>query len=84
MNTVNRQLTFDTQFKSLLLGANLVLIISVILFVLSILISYPFAEYFSMLTQTFSHISTIIVAAILKVGYVVRCIAQHGLGQEVR
>ena len=25
-----------------------------------------------------------IVAAILKVSYVLRCIAQHGLGQEVR
>ncbi|MBH0081513.1 hypothetical protein [Pseudoalteromonas sp. NZS11] len=34
--------------------------------------------------QVSAHIGTIVIAAILKVSYVLRCVAQHGLGQEVR
>ncbi|ALM89592.1 hypothetical protein AOR13_540 [Alteromonas stellipolaris LMG 21856] len=34
--------------------------------------------------QLLAHISTIVMAAILKVSYVMRCVAQHGLGLEVR
>ncbi|MBO7926817.1 hypothetical protein J5X91_11140 [Pseudoalteromonas sp. K222D] len=70
--------------KKLLLVANSLLAASCALLITSILISYPFAGYFSIPVQISAHISTIIIAAILKISYVLRCIALHGMGKEVR
>tara|TARA_E500000075_G_C6918969_1_gene283104 strand:- start:494 stop:781 length:288 start_codon:yes stop_codon:yes gene_type:complete len=84
LNNVNNQVELGAFFRTLLFTANTVLGISGICMVVSILISYPYAEHFSMQVQISAHISTIVVAAILKVSYVLCCVAQHGLGQEVR
>jgi hypothetical protein len=84
MNNVTHQTQCGSPYKTLLFAANTALGVSLVCIIASILISYPYAEYFSMSMQISAHISTIIVAAILKVSYVLRCIAQHGLGQEVR
>ena len=84
INNVSNNVELGSLFDSLLFTANAVLGLSVICIVVSILISYLYAEYFSMQVQISAHISTIVVAAILKVSYVLRCVAQHGLGQEVR
>tara|TARA_B100001063_G_scaffold49519_1_gene43479 strand:- start:1546 stop:1833 length:288 start_codon:yes stop_codon:yes gene_type:complete len=84
INNVSNNIELGSFFESLLFTANAVLGLSFICMVVSILISYPYAEYFSMQVQISAHISTIVVAAILKVSYVLRCVAQHGLGQEVR
>jgi hypothetical protein len=84
INNVSNNVDLGSFFESLLFTANAVLGLSVICIVVSILISYSYAEYFSMQVQISAHISTIVVAAILKVSYVLRCVAQHGLGQEVR
>ncbi len=84
INNVSNNVELGSFFESLLFTANAVLGLSVICIVVSILISYLYAEYFSMQVQISAHMSTIVVAAILKVSYVLRCVAHHGLGQEVR
>lgn len=84
INNLGNNSQLGSFFESLLATANAVLGVSFICIILSILISYPYAEYFSMQTQISAHISTIVIAAILKISYVLRCVAQHGLGQEVR
>jgi len=47
------------------------------------LISFPFEQYFTIGSQIVAHISTIIFAAVIKIGYVVRCVGVHGLGSRV-
>lgn len=71
-------------FSSLLKFANLALLATVIAMVVSVLISYPYADHFSLAQQVAAHISTIVISALLKVSYVVRCLAQYNLGLEVR
>ena len=62
---------------------NWLMLVPVSLFMSCLLISYPFAEYFSMTQQIAAHIGTMVFPALFKVGYVVRCIGQHGLGLRV-
>ncbi|WP_076925811.1 hypothetical protein [Pseudoalteromonas sp. EB27] len=84
LNNLNNQTQFSSLYETVLFAANTALLVSLVCISASILISYPFAEYFSMAMQVSAHIGTIVIAAILKVSYVLRCVAQHGLGQEVR
>ncbi|KAA1149896.1 hypothetical protein EU510_18975 [Pseudoalteromonas sp. FUC4] len=84
LNNLNNQTQFSSLYETVLFAANTALAVSLVCITVSILISYPFAEYFSMAVQVSAHIGTIVIAAILKVSYVLRCVAQHGLGQEVR
>ncbi|CAK4067689.1 MULTISPECIES: hypothetical protein [Vibrio] len=71
-------------FKLLLNVSNVVLLVTTLAMLLSVLISYPYAEYFSLPIQIAAHISTIVIAAFLKISYVARCLAQYQLGLEVR
>ncbi len=71
-------------FNTLLFVANWLLILSGVLLVVSILFSYPLSEFISMQWQIVCHISTILLATVLKVSYVLPCIALYSLGQEVR
>ncbi|ANB21569.1 hypothetical protein A6K25_09955 [Alteromonas stellipolaris] len=84
ISNASRNSELGSFFHSLLFAANTILGLSFDFIIVSILISYPYAEYFSMHAQLLAHISTIVMAAILKVSYVMRCVAQHGLGLEVR
>ncbi|AQP99631.1 hypothetical protein B0W48_07360 [Pseudoalteromonas aliena] len=84
LNNLNPQTQFISLYKTLLFAANTALVVSLVLIAVSVLISYPYAEHFSIFVQVSAHISTIVIAAILKVSYVLRCVAQQGLGQEVR
>ncbi|MBH0027057.1 hypothetical protein I6F53_08665 [Pseudoalteromonas sp. SWN29] len=84
LNNLNSQIQFSSLYETVLIAANTALALSLVCITASILISYTFAEYFSMAVQVSAYIGTIVIAAILKVSYVLRCIAQHGLGQEVR
>lgn len=68
----------------LLILANVALLILSGVFVVTLLLSYPLAHYFSLATQIGAHITTILVAALIKVSYVVRCVCQYQLGMEVR
>jgi len=51
--------------------SKLTLIVSLTGFVITLLISYPYADHFSLSVQVMTHIMTIIFAAIIKVAIVV-------------
>ncbi|TDF36350.1 hypothetical protein EYS14_16595 [Alteromonadaceae bacterium M269] len=70
-------------YQKCLVAANWTLIASVVLLTFSIAISFVFPTYFSLGTQMAAHVATIVLAGVLKVGYVLRCVAMHGLGEEV-
>ncbi len=70
--------------KKVLFYANTALLLTFFAMIASILISYPYAEHFSLGVQMTAHVSILIIAGLLKVSYVVRCCAQHELGLEVR
>lgn len=74
----------QTTFKTLLSVSNAGLIITTLLMIISVVIAYPLADSFSLAAQIAAHISTIVIAAFLKVSYVGRCLAQYNLGMEVR
>ena len=42
------------------------------------------AEYFFISAKIFAHIGIIVISAILKVSYVLRYVALHELGREIR
>ncbi|QTH73556.1 hypothetical protein [Pseudoalteromonas xiamenensis] len=70
--------------NSLLTFANLCLFVFTLLFCISVMLSYPLANFLSMQSQIAAHIATIIVAALIKISYVVRRVCQYQLGLEVR
>ncbi len=76
--------TITQRFQTLLSVSNFSLAITTLLMLLSIIIAYPMADHFSLPVQIVAHISTIIVAAFIKISYVGRCLAQYNLGMEVR
>ncbi|WP_061038485.1 hypothetical protein [Vibrio coralliirubri] len=76
--------TMTQRFETLLSVSNFSLAITTLLMLLSIIVAYPMADHFSLPIQIVAHISTILVAALLKISYVGRCLAQYNLGLEVR
>ncbi|WP_373952740.1 hypothetical protein [Vibrio pomeroyi] len=76
--------TMTQRFQTLLSVSNFSLAITALLMLLSIIVAYPMADHFSLPIQIVAHISTILVAAVLKISYVGRCLAQYNLGLEVR
>ncbi|MEZ8625682.1 hypothetical protein AB6D75_07785 [Vibrio splendidus] len=76
--------TMTQRFQTLLSVSNFSLATTALLMLLSIIVAYPMADHFSLPIQIVAHISTILVAALLKVSYVGRCLAQYNLGLEVR
>ena len=76
--------TMTQRFQTLLSVSNFSLAITTLLMLFSIIIAYPMADHFSLPVQIVAHISTIIVAAFIKISYVGRCRAQYNLGMEVR
>ncbi|NMR27409.1 hypothetical protein HH219_18025 [Pseudoalteromonas sp. NEC-BIFX-2020_015] len=71
-------------YTRLLTGANVALGVSTVFMLVTVLLSYPYAHYLPMTLQIVAHISTILAATVLKVSYVLRCVALNGLGKEVR
>jgi len=71
-------------YTSLLRYANCALVVSTLLMIVTILLSYPYADLLSMQLQIVAHIATIIAATVLKISYVLRCVSLNGLGKEVR
>lgn len=76
--------TMTQRFQTLLSVSNFSLAITTLLMLISIIVAYPMADHFSLPIQIVAHISTILVAALLKISYVGRCLAQYNLGLEVR
>ncbi|MEZ8284141.1 hypothetical protein AB4393_05660 [Vibrio splendidus] len=76
--------TMTQRFQTLLSVSNFTLAITALLMLLSIIVAYPMADHFSLPIQIVAHINTILVAVLLKISYVGRCLAQYNLGLEVR
>ncbi|PHX05399.1 hypothetical protein [Vibrio splendidus] len=76
--------TMTQRFQTLLSVSNFSLATTALLMLLSIIVAYPMADHFSLPIQIVAHISTILVAALLKISYVGSCLAQYNLGLEVR
>ncbi|MGF1824735.1 hypothetical protein L4D17_02880 [Vibrio splendidus] len=76
--------TMTQRFQTLLSVSNFSLATTALLMLLSVIVAYPMADHFSLPIQIVAHISTILVAALLKISYVGRCLAQYNLGLEVR
>ncbi|CDS98565.1 putative orphan protein [Vibrio coralliirubri] len=76
--------TMTQRSQTLLSVSNFSLATTALLMLLSIIVAYPMADHFSLPIQIVAHISTILVAALLKISYVGRCLAQYNLGLEVR
>ncbi|MCC4861983.1 hypothetical protein [Vibrio splendidus] len=76
--------TMTQRFQTLLSVSNFSLATTALLMLLSIIVAYPMADHFSLPIQIVAHISTILVAALLKISYIGRCLAQYNLGLEVR
>lgn len=74
----------SSYLKHLFWAANIGLAVSLSCFVAATLVSYPYAEHFSMQQQLAGHISMILFATTLKISYVVRCVALYASGKEVR
>jgi hypothetical protein len=70
-------------FQKCLVAANWTLIASVLLLSLTIAVSFIFHRHFSMESQILAHVGTFVIAGVLKVGYVLRCVALNGLGETV-
>jgi len=67
--------------KCLVLG-NWLMVFSLIIVAISISVNFAFETHFEISSQIVAHIATIIFAAFLKIGYVVRCIGLHGFGKK--
>jgi hypothetical protein len=72
-------LTIDNQqvFEKVTTIGLIVMICSISIFTSTLLISFPFAEHFSIMQQALAHIMTIVFAGVFKVGYVVFAIGRH-------
>jgi uncharacterized membrane protein YqjE len=74
--------TKSINFEQCIIIGNTLTIIALTVMILSILVSFLFDQNFSLTTQVFAHISTIISAGVVKLGYVIRCVGAHGLGHK--
>ncbi len=67
--------------KCLLLG-NYLMIISLVIVTSSIFMTFAYDQHFTIPEQVSAHIATIVFAGLLKIGYVLRCVALHGFGKR--
>ena len=67
----------------LLIAGNWLMLLGLAGTVLSVEVCYVFADQFSLMTQVVAHISTLLFATLIKFGYIMRCIALKGFGEEL-
>ncbi|WP_068546045.1 hypothetical protein [Thalassotalea crassostreae] len=70
-------------FQKCLIVGNLMMISSLMIVAFCIAITFGFEESFSIGAQVSAHIATIVFAGLLKIGYVLRCVALHAFGAKV-
>jgi len=73
----------EVSMQRVLSVANASLLISVLVLAVTVLVCYPYAEFFSLKQQLVGHISIILSATVLKIAYVARCVAQYSLNLAV-
>ncbi|BCL73061.1 conserved hypothetical protein [Vibrio nigripulchritudo MADA3029] len=54
-----------------------VMIVSLLIMTATLLISFPYANHFSIIQQAIAHIGTIIFAGVFKVGYVAYIVGRY-------
>jgi hypothetical protein len=69
-------------YQKCLVVGNWLMLLSMFIVAVSICVNFAFETQFEISSQIVAHIATIIFAAILKVGYVIRCIGLHGFGKK--
>ncbi|MEW6995089.1 hypothetical protein AADZ84_12575 [Colwelliaceae bacterium MEBiC 14330] len=69
-------------FQKCLVIGNYLMVISFLVVLSSIAITFAYDESFSISSQIVAHIATIVFAGLLKIGYVLRCVALHGFGKR--
>lgn len=67
----------------LLLAGNWLMLLGLSGTVLSVELSYFFADQLSLMVQVMAHISTLLCATLIKFGYIMRCIALKGFGEQI-
>ncbi|ALO33840.1 hypothetical protein CMT41_03200 [Colwellia sp. MT41] len=67
--------------KCLVIG-NYLMLMSFLIVAASVTITFVYDQHFTIAAQISAHIATIIFAAFVKIGYVLRCIALHGFGNR--
>lgn len=72
----------EKNFEQCLTIGNFLIASSLFIMTICILVSFIFYHNFSLTSQVVAHVGTIVFAAIVKIGYVVRCIGAHGLGHN--
>lgn len=67
----------------LLLAGNWLMLLGLSGTVLSVELSYFFTDQLSLMVQVMAHISTLLCATLIKFGYIMRCIALKGFGEQI-
>ena len=67
--------------KCLVIG-NYLMLPSFLVVTSCIFITFGYDQHFAMSAQISAHIATIVFAGLLKIGYVLRCVALHGFGKR--
>lgn len=69
-------------FQKCLIIGNYLMVLSLFIVATSIFVTFGYDENFTISAQISAHIATIIFAGLLKIGYVLRCVALHGFGKK--
>ncbi|SET80552.1 hypothetical protein SAMN05660429_02731 [Thalassotalea agarivorans] len=70
-------------FQKCIIGGNWTMIVSFSIALICLMVTFQFEQHFTLHTQIFAHIATILFAGLFKIGYVLRCVGVHGLGYKV-
>tara|TARA_B110000467_G_scaffold149161_1_gene155594 strand:+ start:149 stop:421 length:273 start_codon:yes stop_codon:yes gene_type:complete len=69
-------------FQKCLVVGNYLMLLSLFIVASSVFITFGYDEHFTISAQISAHITTIVFAGLLKIGYVLRCVALHGFGKR--
>ena len=75
------QLPHAFNYQVALVVGNWAMILSLLGVALSMIVTYTHPEYFSIPVQVSGHIAMILFFTVIKIGYILRCIGLHGLGE---
>ncbi|MEZ8093023.1 hypothetical protein [Photobacterium swingsii] len=67
-------------FKIASLIGGIIMVLSLIILTSSLLISFPFADNFTIYQQAIAHVTTIVIAGVFKVGYVIFIVGRYERG----
>ncbi|NMP17593.1 hypothetical protein [Thalassotalea sp. Y01] len=73
----------QANYQNCIIGGNWLMLVSLLITLACLFISYGVDQYFSIASQVAAHISTVLFAGLFKIGYVIRCVGVHGLGYKV-